>query len=282
MIHSLVQAVPLALVASVPLLLASCGGVVAQRAGIVNLGIEGNMLVAALAAAIAAQQSASITAGFIAGVGASLAFALLFSFFVIDRKADQIVTGTAMNLFAHGITGAIWRAREASLSLHDMPHVHRDFLTPVAWLLVPTLLALFLWRSSAGLRLRACGENPDAVRASGHSPEAIRRAAIAIEAVLAGVAGAALPLAISSGFSENMTAGRGFVALAIVILGRWSAGGVVAGTMVFGIAAALQYALQAGNLGIPYHLLLAAPYVLALLLLAALQGRAAAPAALGR
>ena len=153
---------------------------------------------------------------------------------------------------------------------------------PLAWIVVPIALALVVWRSMFGLRLRASGEHPAALRASGASVHAHRWAALGIESLLVGIAGAYLALALSSGFAENMTAGRGFIALSIVIFGRWKFKGALLGTAVFGVAAAAQYALQASGRGLPFHLLLALPYVVTLLILCGIAGRVRAPEALGR
>ena len=136
--------------------------------------------------------------------------------------------------------------------------------------------------TSFGLRLRACGEYPEAVTASGSSVAQHRWSALAIEGVLVGAAGADLALALSSGFAENMTAGRGYIALSIVIFGRWKMKGALLGTAVFGAAAALQYAVQTMSHGVQFHLLLAVPYVVTLLILCGIAGRVRAPEALGR
>jgi simple sugar transport system permease protein len=155
------------------------------------------------------------------------------------------------------------------------------FIVGLAWIVFPIVLALVLWRTSFGLRLRACGENPEAVAAAGHSVTAHRWWALAIEAIAAGLAGGYLSLAYS-GFAENMTAGRGFIALSIVIFGRWKLKGALLGTAIFGFAAAVQYALQASSENVPPHLLLAVPYVVTLLILCGVAGRVRAPESLGR
>jgi simple sugar transport system permease protein len=154
-----------------------------------------------------------------------------------------------------------------------------DLILPLAWIVFPIVLSVLLWNTSFGLRLRASGENPEAVAVDVNRHRAI---ALAIEALLAGLAGAYLSLALSSGFAENMTAGRGFIALSIVIFGRWKLKGALLGTAIFGLAAALQYALQASSQGVPFHLLLAVPYVVTLLILCGAAGRVRAPEALGR
>lgn len=279
----ILDSIPLALVAATPLLLAVEGELVAQRSGLINLGIEGVILFAALAAAAATQMSGSIGVGFAAGIAAALAANALFALFAIVFDADQIVTGTALNLLALGTTGVLYgEMQRTGAASAILPRAGTDLVAPLAWTLIPLLLFILLWRTTFGLRLRACGEHPDAVRAAGSSVGLHRAAALGIEAILAGLAGAHLALVLSSGFAENMTAGRGFIALAIVIFGRWNVPGALAGTALFGFAAAAQFALQAANRGIPYHLLLAVPYVVTLLFLVFAAGRVRSPAALGQ
>jgi ABC-type uncharacterized transport system permease subunit len=270
----------LAIVASTPLLLAVEGEVLLQRGGIINLGIEGMMLTAAMTSVILAQLTSSLAAGFIGGIAGAGAMAALFGLFAIASKADQIVTGTAINLLAVGLTGFVYR--EVQTFQRAVPRANHDWIVPLAWIVAPAALAMLLWRTDFGLRLRACGENPEAVAAARHSVAAHRWTALAIEALLVGMAGAHLALVLSSGFAENMTAGRGFIALSIVIFGRWKIKGALLGTAVFGIAAAAQYALQASGIGLPFHLLLALPYVVTLLILCGITGRVRAPEALGR
>ena len=274
------NALPLAIVASTPLLLAVLGELVVQRSGIINLGIEGMMLAAAMTSVLAAQATKSVALGFAGGIAGAAVIALLFGLFAIVLKADQIVTGTAINLLALGATSFVYRElQQGAIFVQSVPRLQRDFVLPLAWIVIPLVLALFLWNTSAGLRLRACGENPEVLAARARSHRAL---ALAIEAVLAGIAGAYLALALSSGFAENMTAGRGFIALSIVIFGRWKLKGALLGTAIFGLAAALQYALQASARGVPFHLLLAVPYVVTLLILCGVAGRVRAPESLGK
>ncbi len=270
----------LAVVASTPLLLAVEGELLAERSGIINLGLEGMMLAGAMTASIAAQSTGSALAGFAGGILGAALVAAIFGVFVIHRKADQIVTGTAINLFALGATGFVYR--ELQVFSAPVPRITFDAIVPLAWIVIPIALAVLLWNTTFGLRLRACGEYPKAVRAGGGRPERYRWSAILIEALLAGIAGAYLSLGLSSGFAENMTAGRGYIALAIVIFGRWKYKGALLGTAVFGLAAAVQYALQASGKGLPFHLLLAMPYVVTLLILCGIAGRVRAPEWLGR
>jgi len=280
MTHALLSAIPLAIVASTPLLLAVLGELVVERAGMINLGIEGMMLTAAMTAVIAAQLTHSIALGFLAGILGAAIVGALFGLFAIRYAVDQIVTGTAIVLLAQGMTGYVYR--ELDLFNQPVPRMTFDPIVPLAWIVFPIVLALLLWRTRFGLRLRACGELPAAVTANGASVTTHRWIALAIESALTGIAGAYLSLALSSGFAENMVSGRGFIALSIVIFGRWKFKGALLGTAVFGIAAAAQYALQAGGRGVPFHLLLAVPYVVTLLILCGIAGRVRAPESLGK
>ncbi len=265
MFELILLSLPLAIVASVPLLLAVQGELVVQRSGMINLGIEGMLLAAAF--------GASMTSSIAGGVAGAALVALIFGIFVITLAADQIVTGTAINLLVLGATAFAYR------ELHPAPPppLTPDFITPFAWIVVPILVAVLLWNTTFGLRLRASGENPSVVSVARY-----RWSALGIEAILAGLGGAHLALALSNGFAENMTAGRGYIALAVVIFGRWKVKGAVIGSAVFGISAALQYAFQAGNYGLPFHLLLATPYVVTLLILCGITGRVRAPEWLGK
>jgi simple sugar transport system permease protein len=283
MIDAIANSLPLAIVASTPLLLAVEGELVVERGGLINLGIEGMMLAAAMTAVLAAQLTKSLAFGFAGGIAGAAAVGALFGVFAITLKADQIVTGTAINLLAVGATGFLYRGlQQSELFVQSVPHLVRDPIAPLAWIILPIILALLLWNTSFGLRIRACGENPGAIAATGASVAAHRWLALGIESILLGLAGAYLSMALSSGFAENMTAGRGFIALSIVIFGRWKLKGVLLGTAIFGFAAAFQYALQAVNRGIPFHLLLAVPYLVTLLILGGIAGRVRPPEALGR
>jgi len=280
MTNALIAAIPLAIVASTPLLLAVLGELVVERAGMINLGIEGMMLTAAMTAVVTAQLTHSVVLGFLGGIIGAAAVGALFGLFALRFAADQIVTGTAIVLLAQGLTGFVYR--ELQLFNQPVPRLEIDPIVPLAWVAIPIALALLLWRTRFGLRLRACGELPAAVTANGASVAMHRWTALAIESVLTGIAGAYLSLALSSGFAENMVAGRGFIALSIVIFGRWKFKGALLGTAVFGIAAAAQYAMQAGGRGVPFHLLLAVPYVVTLLILCGIAGRVRAPESLGK
>ena len=283
MTHQLLAAIPLAIVASTPLLLAVLGELVVERAGMINLGIEGMMLTAAMTAVITAQLTHSVMLGFLGGIAGAALVGALFGLFALRFAADQIVTGTAIVLLAQGLTGFVYR----ELQQNDI------FNQPIPRLGIDVDRAAGLDRhpDRAGVpalanalrtpppRLRRAPRGRHRERRIGR---AHRWTALAIESVLAGLAGAYLALALSSGFAENMVAGRGFIALSIVIFGRWKFKGALLGTAVFGIAAAAQYALQASGRGVPFHLLLAVPYVVTLLILCGIAGRVRAPESLGK
>lgn len=283
-----------------PLALAAMGETIAERAGIINIGLEGSIIAGALAATVAAQH-AGVSSGIVAAMLAGLVVALLFALFVVKLRADQIITGTAISMLALGATGTIYRLlygeMGAALTVPTMPVVRipglasvpvvgdalfaQPVVTYVAYLLVP-LVAWWMYRTHAGLALRAVGESPEAATASGVRSARVRTLAIAADGMLGGLAGATLVLAQAGTFVEGMSAGRGFIAIAIVALGRWRPIGVALAALVFGAASALQYAFQATGTRAPYQLFLALPYLLTLVALAAARGRSIAPAALAR
>ncbi|MEO7720147.1 MAG: ABC transporter permease [Capsulimonas sp.] len=282
-----------------PLLLAALGEVMAERAGVINVGIEGMVLAGALAGFSVSYHTHSPWLGLLAAIVAGAALALLFALFAVRLRADQVITGTAINILALGLTGVFFRAQFSQSgasavvfeplaipALHKLPIIgvalfEQNVLGYLSWLLVPAC-ALFLSKTVAGLRLRATGEYPEAAAANGVRVARVRTLAIVWGGALAGLAGAYLSIAYTNGFVENMSAGRGFIALAVVILGRWRPAGVLIAALLFGLASALQYQFQATASHIPYQFFLALPYLLTLAaLLLRGRGRFAAPAALG-
>jgi len=276
----------LLLLAGTPLLLATLGELVLQRSGVLNLGLEGVMLCAALAASLAAQQSGNVWIGVGAGVLAALVMQTLFGLLVVTLRSDAIVSGTALNFVAAGITATVYRAARVSAP-PSIPAFHifgarLDAIALLTWCVAPVLIGFFLWNTRIGLRLRAAGEHPEALFELGSSSSKQRWLALTIEGVFAGIAGAYLSLALAPGFAENMTSGRGYIALALVIFGRWRPAGVVLGVAIFGITTLLQYSIQASGSGFPYQLLLALPFIATLLVLAGATGKLRAPRALGK
>jgi ABC-type uncharacterized transport system permease subunit len=282
-----------------PLLLAALGELVVERAGVVNIGIEGMMLTGAFAGFATAVATGSPTAGLLAAGAAGGSVGVLFAAFAVVRRTDQIVVGMAINLLALGVTGLGARALYAGATptgptlpewavpgLSELPFLGSVLFRQTPFLYGALGMALVvgfgLSRTRPGLRLRAVGEAARAADAEGVNVTNLRIAAVLFGAVMAGVAGAALSLAQSDTFSEGMTSGRGFIALAVVIFGRWSAAGVVIAAVFFGAATALQFRLQAQGTGVPYPVFLMLPYVVTLAVLAFASGRVRAPRELGR
>lgn len=283
-----------------PLLLAALGETIAERAGVINLGIEGAMLAGALGAALGATAGGPLL-GVAAATAAGLCTSLLFAVVAVRFRANQIITGTAVTLAAVGLTGAIYReaygAEGVGLSLPTLgvlpvPGLSRipvlgealfaqSALTYTAYLLVACCWWL-LYRTPWGLGLRAAGEAAEHARASGIAVARVRTIAVLIGGALAGLAGASLVLAQVGTFAEKMTAGRGFIAIAIVVLGGWHPVRVALAALFFGAAMALQFLFQSFLLGVPYQLFLMLPYLLTLLVLAGAWGRTRAPGDLGR
>lgn len=283
-----------------PLLFAATGETISERSGVINLGIEGTMLAGALAAALG-----STAWGPWAGMGsailAGMLLASLFALLAIGARADQIITGTAITLAAVGLTGTIYRqafgAGGAALTIPTFSPVSIPGLSTIPVVgpalfenPAPTYLAFaalplvwwVLFRTRLGLALRATGEAAAMARAAGVRTGLIRAGATVVGGGFAGLGGATLVLAQVGTFAERMTAGRGFLAIAIVVLGRWHPVGVALAALLFGAATALQFLFQALGFQAPYQLFLMLPYLLTLLALAGAVGRVRAPGDLGR
>jgi ABC-type uncharacterized transport system permease subunit len=283
-----------------PLLLAALGELLVERAGLINIGLEGAILAGAFGALVGGTVG-GVAAGYAGAVVAGVLLGAVFALCVVVLEADQIITGTALTLLSVGVTGTLYRAMYGSSGaaltlatsaplpipgLSALPVVGaalfaQPAVTYVAYLLVPAL-AWWLGRTHAGLALRAIGERPDAAVAAGIAVARIRVLVVLVAGALGGLAGGTLVLAQAGTFAENMSAGRGFIAIAIVVLGRWRPIGVAGGALLFGAASALQFAFQAMGWAAPYQLFLVVPYLLTLAALASTVGRARAPAALGK
>ncbi len=283
-----------------PILLAALGELMVEESGIVNIGIEGAMLTGAFFALAAAYFSGSILLGLAGGIAAAVAINVIFAALVVNLSVNQVVAGTALDILALGITGVFYRKlfgiTGKAFMVRPVPKIplgplaNIPLLGPVlfdhnalvyfTFALVP-MLGYLISRTRYGLRIRAAGERPAAADALGLNVYRIRWQALIASGVLTGLAGAYLTLAYANTFVENISAGRGFVALSVVILGRWNAWGVCAASVLFGAAMALQFGLQAIGTMVPYQLFLALPYALTLVVLAGFGGQAAAPSALG-
>jgi general nucleoside transport system permease protein len=283
-----------------PLALAALGELVVERAGIINIGLEGALIAGAFGALVGAGVGTT-TIGYAAGALAGAAVALILALFVVRLQADQIITGTAVTLLAVGLTGTLYRVfygeAGAALSIPTSAPVAIPglaalpvlgpalFAQPIATYATYAGFPLLWWwlsRTRSGLTLRAIGERPEAAAAAGVRTGRIRVLAILFGGAMGGLSGATLVLAQAGTFAEGMSAGRGFIAIAVVALGRWHPAGVAIAALLFGAATASQFLFQAMGWALPYQLFLTLPYALTLIALARIGARASAPAALGR
>jgi simple sugar transport system permease protein len=285
-----------------PLLLAATGELLIERAGLINIGLEGVMLGGAFGAFLGTMHSNGSTAmGFAAAALAGVVVMLVFAVATLGMGADQIITGTAITLLGVGATGTLYRTlygtAGANLSIKTSGPVAVPFLSAIpviggalfdqpmvtyfAFALVPTVW-WFLSRTHGGLALRAIGENPGAALAAGIPVRRYRLLATLVAGALGGIGGGVLVVAQAGTFVENMSAGRGFIAIAIVVLGRWRPLGIGLATIFFAATMSLQYLTQALGVDVPYQLVLALPYVITLAALAGIGGRAVPPATLAR
>lgn len=285
---------------TMPLLLAALGTIIAGRAGVLNLGTEGMMVCGALAGAVTALLTGSPVLGTIAAVLAGAALALVFAVACLVFKADQVVTGLTLAAIGAGITGLLGRdyAQRGVPGFPRLDHWAGAELAGIgpaifgqdallyACLPLVVLVWWYLARTDSGLKLRAVGEAPDAADAAGVSVAATRFAAVLAGGALSGLAGGYLALAGSRMWIEGMTNGRGWIAIAVVILARWSPVGAIGGAMLFGAVEALVPRLQATGVAVPTFILFMAPYLAALAVLVATavmrRDGGMGPAALGR
>ena len=287
-----------------PLLMVALGEIYVERSGVINIGIEGNAITGAFIGWFVSLKLSSWgmlapVAGLIASASVGMIVALIFSFFVLRLKTDQVVTGTGINLLAFGLVhllytqlvGETGEALKSSIFntipvpiLAQIPILGQIFfqhniLVYITFLSLP-ILYIHLFRTRYGLSIQSCGEHPKAADTLGIKVSELQTKCLLFGGAMAGMAGAYLSLAHVPYFNPDMTAGRGFIGLAIVIFGGWhpiKAGGAA---LVFGFGSALSDRLQARMLGIPHQFLQLLPYVLTLLVLAGLLGRTRAPSAL--
>jgi ABC-type uncharacterized transport system permease subunit len=273
----------LTLVKATPIIYAALGGVISERSGVINIGLEGMMAAGAFTAVVASFATHSPILGLAAGIGAGALFGYLLAFAATRFKVDQIVAGTGINLICAG--GAAY----GLVLLFNQPgaSVQVASLGSSYWVLVVLAFALaallqwVLYRTPWGLRIRASGENPSAVVSAGLNPLLLRTYAVILSGALAGLGGAFLSIGELNLYSDGMTAGRGFIALAAVIFGRWHPVGATVACVIFGFFEALQYVLQGQIAWLPANAMQALPYIAALIALAGVTGRVRAPAADG-
>lgn len=282
-----------------PLIYAAVGEVFTERAGVLNIGLEGIMLIGAFAGFAGAFYTGSLAVGIGLALLSGLVCGLIFALFTVTVKANQIVVGAAFNLLGLGLTGFLYRALFVGQAqgvqtfpplaiplLSSIPFAgevlfRHNFLVYATAILVP-VASFVLYRTAFGLSIRSVGEHPRAADTVGIDVTLIRYAAVLIGTGLTALGGAYLTLAHTNQFVEGLTTGRGFIALAVVVFGRWTPWGALSAALLFGLFFALQLRLQAvADLAIPYQFLQALPYVMTLLVLISLRGRAAMPRALG-
>jgi ABC-type uncharacterized transport system permease subunit len=299
---------------AVPLILACLAGLWSERSGVVDIGLEGKMLTGAFAAAAFSTFSGNAWAGLLAGVAASIAISLVHGYASIDQRANQIVSGTAINMVSYGLTAlictAVWSQggrtpqlpHDAQFNTIDLPFAEsfgtvpilgpiyrhlisgHDVITYAAFAFVP-LTYWALYSTRFGLRLRAVGENPAAVDTAGISVRALRYRAVVICGALVGLSGVYLSIAQLGFFSREMSAGRGFIALAALVFAKWRPWPALATCLLFGFLDALASRLQGVELPIigpvPVQAIEALPYILTVVLLAGFIGKAIPPKASG-
>jgi ABC-type uncharacterized transport system permease subunit len=282
-----------------PLTFAAIGGMFSERSGVVNIALEGMMLAGAFFGILAAQKSGSWEIGLLAAAGAGAGLALIHAFFSINLRADQIVSGTAINFLALGLTGYFFvdvygefgtpsdipRIPDVNLPLDRWNFLDGVFgqLNLMIWASFALLIvsSIVMFKTPIGLRIRAVGEHPRAADTVGINVYLVRYASVTVSGILAALGGAYLSIGFLGSFNEGMTAGRGFIALAALIFGAWRPYGAFSACLLFGFSSALAQRLPEYS-GSAATLFQALPYVLTLIAVAGVIGRSIPPAAVGR
>lgn len=283
-----------------PILLAAMGEIYAERAGIANINLEGQMLVGAFGAFLATYYTNNLLVGTLSGAVTGALLALLFAYVCITLKANQIIIGITLNIFAMGLTSFVYRALFGVTSLPPAIPIYEiisipvlkeiPFLGPIlfeqnilayATIIIFIVSNVILFKTKLGLRIRAAGEYPRAAETMGVNVIGIRYLSTIICGAMAGLGGAFLPLGMLGGFVESITAGRGFIALAIVIFGKWAPYKALGAGLLFGAADALQLRLQAMGMELPYQFLLMLPYLLTIFAMIFTGKDSVGPAAVG-
>ena len=298
-----------------PLILCAMAGLFSERSGIIDISLEGKMLMAAFAAGTLAALTGSAIAGLAGAILVSVMFSLIHGFACITHKGNQVISGLAINILASGLTVTLGIAifakggqtpmlsREARFSSIELPFAEAagaiPFIGPIykeiisghnilVWcaLIAVWLTGFVIFKTAFGLRLRAVGEKPEAVDTAGISVPGLRYRAVIIAGILCGIAGAYLSIAHGAGFVREMTAGKGYIALAALIFGNWRPVPALAACLMFGFLDAVAARLQGVEVPvigpIPTDLILVLPYVLTVVLLAGFIGKATPPRAIGR
>lgn len=272
---------------STPLIFAALGGLICERSGVINIALEGMMLIGAFFAVAGTYWTGNVFAGLVIGLICAMLGSLIHAVWSITFRGDQIVVGTAVNLIALGLTAflvkSIWGTAGGSDRVHSLPKIgSMSILVPLAFALVP-IVAFFLFKTKQGLRLQSCGEHPQATVSAGINISLYRYGAVLASGALAGLGGAYLSIGNLNYFTLDMTNGRGFIALAAVILGAWSPWGALGAALLFGAAEGIQVQGQSTpGFPISSDLLVALPYIVTLIAITLFVKARSGPAGLGQ
>jgi len=281
-----------------PLLYAALGEMFAQRSGVFNLGVEGIMLMGAFTSFLVAFSTGNLWLGLLAAMMVGLLMGLLMAFVSVSLRAKQGISGIGIYILGWGLSALFFRLTLGSITtvsgfepvsisvLSQLPFLgpvlfRQNILVYLALILVP-VSAIILSRTTLGLQIKAVGENPEAVDSLGVNVYGIRYLCVTLGGIMAGLGGAFLTIGQMNMFVDNVTAGRGFIAIALVYFGRWNPFGILGGALLFSVLDALQMWVQVLGVALPYELLVMLPYVLTIVVLALAVGRAGGPAALGK
>lgn len=303
MVEILIKTVAVGITLASPILLVALGELISERSGVLNLGIEGGMLMGAFLSFVVAHTTGNYYLAALVGMLGGMLISFIHAFASISLSVDQIVSGIGLNIVCMGVTSFFlreiyWASASVTLpTIRVVPELHLPFLdnipilgpillghnffTYLAFALVPIIYFL-MFRTNYGLIIRAVGENPEAASTAGISVRRVRYFSVITGGLLAGLGGVALALGESGCFNDNMTAGRGFIAVAVVIFGNWRAVKAMIGALIFGIINSVQFTLQALQSPIPYQFLLMLPYISCILALIFATHSARVPGALGK
>ncbi|KUO49775.1 MAG: hypothetical protein APF76_00590 [Desulfitibacter sp. BRH_c19] len=284
---------------AIPLLLAATGELIAERSGVVNISLEGQMLVGAFFGFIGTYFTGSLMFGAMVGTISGVLMSLVLNYMCVTLKTDQIIVGITLNIFALGITSYFYRVifgittTPPSVAIYkniSIPFLSKiPYLGPIVFeqsiivylsILIVIVVNIMLFKTSLGLKIRAAGEYPRAAETMGVNINKLRYLSVMLCGALAGLGGSYLSLGILGRFVDNLSAGRGFIALAIVIFGKWSPYKVLGAALLFGFADALQLRLQALGVQLPYQFMLMFPYAITIIAMIVTGKNSKAPQAL--
>lgn len=288
MLNSIISIINTTLMYSAPLVFGAMGGVLSERSGVINVGIEGMMTFGAFVGAGVGFYSQNPWFGLLAGGLAGALLAILHAIASVTFKADQTISGMALNFIGPGFALFLCRLFFNDMTMTDrvpnkLPKVFGSIdITVLIALLITVLLWFILYKTKCGLRIRAVGENPAAADTLGINVSKVRYASVIMSGLLAGLGGASMTLAVISQFTPTAISGQGFIALAAVIFGKWTPQGAYGACLLFAFAQALAVILGGGRIDIPSEILNMLPYVLTIIVLVFFVGNSVAPKANGK